>query len=154
MLDELKRRAAEIDFGAAAEAGIREHAARIARRSWEDVLRGPLEQVLREVERQWRRRGWRGRFVLEDADGGRPPTMLAWYHLEYKRWWFWPPKYLGMLLVGPSPTSGRVSIVGSVGLDYSSLEELPAAIARFLASPEVGERLARVFGSPRDRGAG
>lgn len=149
MLDDLKKRAAELDYGAAAVAGIREHAARISRRREEDVLRAPLELVLREVERQWRRRGWRGRLVLEDADGSRPPTMLAWYHLAYRRRWFWPAQYLGMLMVGPSPTSGRVSIVGSAGLDYSSLEELPATIAKFLASPAVGERLATMFGKPR-----
>jgi hypothetical protein len=143
----------EVDFARAAAEGTRAERPRDPI----TVLREPIEQALREVERQWRDRlGWRARLELVYDGRGFNRTMLAWWHLECHllgwRGWIRGFEYLGMVLVGPSPTAGALYPVDSNFILYESLAELPGALASFLRSPTVGERLARMFGVPREKG--
>jgi hypothetical protein len=141
------------DFSRAASSGIAAAVdARVNDDNVANIYRAAVETVLREVASQWRNTiGWRGRFVVEDGGSGRPASMLAWFHVSYQKWWFWPGEYLGMICFGPAPPPLLMGRIGSY--EFKSLEEFPVAIERFFASPLVGEKLVKLFGSNLSRGS-
>jgi hypothetical protein len=143
---------AKVDFAEAARSGIESHLEKRRPSTFVEENRASIEAVLREVSRQWRaENGWRGRFSVEEISDPLG-SMTSWFHLEYKKWWFSLGTYLGLVVFGRVASSsfrGWLSPEGSREREpcrFETLAELPAAIGKFLASPEVGKKLVKLFG--------